>query len=103
MNKILVFALVVVLSPLGCAWCKEKATFQSTLIAEEKLVNIEMIPTTWNDSSKFRLQTDQHVFIGWGTPPPARIGSVVGYRESNDGRYFIQFTSSESLYFVGNK
>jgi len=70
---------------------------------EEVVQNLDLVPTSFNESIKFRLQTDQHVFIGWGAPPPVKIGSRIGFYELSNGEYYIMFSGSNQFYYVGSK
>jgi hypothetical protein len=94
----IVIACIMALGLLAC-----RPEVKTTLLNEETVVTVDLVPTSFNESIKFKLTTDQHVFIGYGMPPPVRIGSKVNFYEGTDDCYYIGLTSSKALYYVGNK
>ena len=95
--RIFIFSLLLLFG-LGCI---PEVTFK--LLAEEQIVSLDLVPTSFNESIKFKLQTDQHIFMGEGMPPPAKIGNKIKYYLASDGCYYVVFDTMDHYYFVGGK
>ncbi len=95
-----IFLALTLLLFVGCG-CDTRPEVQPALLSEETIVNCEMVPTSFNENPKFRIQTDKHVFVCWGYPSPVEIGSKVQFYQKGAG-YYVKLATSSQLYFAGS-
>jgi len=80
-----VFLIVIICSFIFLFGCSEKES--PTYVNVGTLISIDVIPTSFNESIKCKIETTKGIYIIWGTISGEK-GALV--RKSSDGYLFIE-------------
>jgi len=78
----------------GQSWKKQK-----TFVGIIKDANV--VPTSFNEYIKTQIKTDRMFFVVRGLPNVA-IGDSCFIYKRNDGRKYVSWANTQTLYFIGN-